>query len=413
MVDTMKPTEYTLSSETSAELEQQLRPFLERKINGIPIAEWLMRPERELTPKDYLPPDIRIAIAAKLENVLATTGGPEGLKLLEALDGIIHGGGKPAIVIHGLPTATDIAPIIREAFRQKMFPDVTRPYQEQLEIKDTPDTRKRSGFDAEGTTYFHVDDANIGLLFGVRGGVNPRHTEIMTVDDCIDQVSAMMKGDWPDATPEYIRTMLMRPIWPIEVAQSSNLGRTAREMTFNKDFDAKRAKEAQALGLTRTGEDGKTYAPIIYTNPNFHADEEGSQPYKILGAPFAQLLARLNHDHTQVTGQDDWMLGALTDTMHSVLKSAPYLRKGPVIKEGDLLVFNNRAIFHSGGGFVHAKLAGELSTDLPARTINTLDVQTNPADQYPVQPADRVAKPIRLGTIGNAHTVSIDPQLFR
>lgn len=411
----MKPKEYILSAQTSAEIEQQLRPFLERKINGIPLAEWLMRPERKLTRNDFIPPDIRIAIAATLENILATTGGPEELKLLEALDGILHGGGKPAIVIHGLPTAQDIAPILREAFRQKMFPDTTRPYQEQLEIKDTPNSRKPSGFDAEGTTYFHMDAADVGLVFGECGGTNPRHTEILTIAEFIEQMAAMMKNEWPEVTSEYITNMLKLPIWRVEIIKSSRQGIFEHARILNKNYDAQRIKEAQTLGLIRTGENGKTYAPIIYPNPNYQAKEEDSQPYKILNAPFTQLSARLkDHDHKQVTGLDDWRLLSLSESMDSVLKSAPDLRKGPVIKEGDLLVFNNRVVLHSGGGFVHTDLpeAKRDATQQSPRTINTLDVQSNPFLIDFLQPKDSVTKPIRIGTVDKPNSVGIDPKFM-
>jgi hypothetical protein len=250
------------------------------------------------------------------------------------------------------------------------------------------------------------------MLFGVQGGANPRHTEVMTISECVEQVVALMKGDWPDISAHYVTEMLARPIWPVEVtpALCSPLKKAAGDES--RAMDATRLQMAQALGLARTGVDGKVYAPIIYANPNFHLHEEGSQPYKILSAPFAQLLARLNHDHTQVSSQDDWMLAALVEVMTEVFKNAPHARKGPVIKEGDLMVFNNRVLLHSGGGPEHLELPKHLREDSSRqpRIINTLDVHTNPSP-YPVQPGDRVTKPIRVGIV-DQRAVTIDPTSF-
>lgn len=399
--DSMRCTEYTLSPELSASLVRAFAPLQMRTYEGLPLAEWLSR--QNIEEEQFLPPDIGLSLGNTLESHLALEGGSEGLQLLESLDGIIHGGGAPVLLIHGLPQDSAIGPLIREAFRQRMHIDPQYRFGTQLNLKDKPSPETQHRYEAKGYLHWHHDDANVGLLFGINGGENPRHTELLSLPDFITRVAEQASTYGVEVKPEQVRELLLASIWPLSATPPYT------RQPVSMSFDAQRQAAATRLGVVRSGANGKKFGPMIYANAAYDARHPESQPFELLESPFAHFKVRLASPDKSALPDD--LAAALKPclmAMDKILSNIVKSKNGPVLKAGDLLVFNNRLLLHAGGPYVHNNLP---QSDLPGleysnpRHVVSLDVKMR-NEPYSVRPGDRIARPIRMGSV-----VEIDPSL--
>lgn len=398
----MNLTEFTFSDSLHDALMAAFARLADRRIDGVPLAQWLSR--QNIEEDSFLLPDIHLALASTLENVLALNGGKEGLALLEALDGIVHGGGAPALLIHGVPSDQDVGPLVREALRLCMYSDPNYRFGTQLRLKDTPLPASEPGYKAKGFLHWHHDDADIGLLFGINAGDNPRHTELMSLPDFIERVSALTTTYGHTVSPKNVAELLCAPIWPLVATPPHS--REGVSLTF----DRQRLATATRFGLQRIGADGKKYGPMLFANRAYDPREEGSQPFELLESPFAHFKARLMPDRTALSPELAVDVKPCIMAMERIMGSIVKSKTGPVLKAGDALVFNNRRLLHAGGPYVHDRLAkanSVLSYENP-RHIVSLDGKI-PAEEYSVRPGDRVAQPIHMGSV---RQVAIDPATF-
>lgn len=385
----MEPVTYTISPPLRAQLERAFEPLLALKKEGEPLAQWLngMNHDRAYN----LSPELTLPLRAALENTLALEGGPEGLHLLEAMQALAHGSGAPMLLIHGLPVEGPISPLLREAFRQTMHQDPAMPVGQHLRLRDRVSSHPQ-GFERFGTQYLHQDDADIGLLFGVTGGDNPRHTHVLPLDAYIDRVTKEAQFVRPSMTREDICALLTMPVWPLEGFHYS----PENEMALQ--FSNERRAHAQQLGLLRRVE-GREYAPLIYPNPHYDPACEGSQRYEMFKAPFSQIRDRLVLNVFDVPAEYEDTLEICASILQSIARQQVETREGPVAKEGDLLIFNNRQLLHAGGPFVTDHTVVVPKESRVPRDIATLDVFT-PADKAHLTPASQVMQPIRIDHLG-------------
>lgn len=381
--------EYTISPELSAALEHAFAPFLAQERDREPLAYWL--DAKFPAEHEYLPPTVTIPLAHMLEQTLALEGGAEGTKLLEAMDGIINGGGNPALLIHGLPKEGAISPILREAFRQKMFVDTEKPFTKHAHLEDMPNYSPE-GFSVDGQVVLHQDLSDVGLLFGVNKGVNPRNTFVQTVPEFIKDVSNRtheLEVRIPEAV---IAQLLALPIWRVAVTPRA----CSHLISFELDKD--RHARAKQQDIVRVGEDKKTYAPIIYPNPHYDPANPNSQPHEMLVAAFSHLPLRLlSPNLSQVPSELQPYLAGMVEAVASVIKNPPHHEQGPVLDSGDLLLFNNRQLLHAGGVYKREQLSDDeiRQWNRQPRHVISLDVVTQNPAIYPIRPNDRAIQPIQ------------------
>ncbi len=393
----MKLPEYTISPECRDAILRAFEPFLRETIDGVPLAQWLDR--QRVHGKDYIPPYLKLRLAITLDNLLLSEGGKEGgVGLLETFASIVRGEGKPAVLIHGLPKESAVSPIIREAFRQVMQPKPKHFFETQLRIKDEARQASAKGFLPEGQRYLHVDDADIGLMFGVIGGTNPRHTEIVPLSEYIDLIAARMAyHDCKVSSAAEVTSLLKQPIWAVKVEARDS--RDAKQAQFN----AQRLQKASSLQILWHRADGKAYAPILYDNPGYRKDNPDSQPYAILDAPFTHLEHRLNPDFDAIPPELTEDVTVLIEAMNDIAQERARVKKGPVLQEGDMMVFNNHLVLHAGGSFIHNELPQDTrqSSILVPREIISMDSQT--AAICPGYPGSHIQQPIILSKGNNPH----------
>jgi hypothetical protein len=410
----MEIPEYTISPTLFKAMEEAFTPFAECKVNGMPLAQWIAAQDAKLN-KPWPDPMLATMLANTLENLFMLEGNGEGHHLLQALDGIIHNGGEPALIIRGVPNEGPLSPIIREAFRQRMFVDTGKAMPYQPHMKDVPVRFEATGFRRGSYSALHQDDEDITLLFGVTGGTNPRHTVVMTLDEYYERVAAGACASGAKVTADMVRELASLPIWILD----PTLDHTAGNPIFHGQRNEERIARANALGLIRVGltEQGfeRFYAPLVYPNPQYHAGEKNSARDQLLLAPEGHFRQRIEPDRTAVPQHLLPVLDACVASMREVvLNQGEAAKQGPVLHEGDALIINNRVLLHAGGAHVHDRLPlikrciGKLSP----REIVAVDVAALPPETYGVRPGDRAAQPISYTQrVDGQRVAQVDPSV--
>lgn len=392
----MLPKEYQLPEKATHALISAFQPFLNERFQGMPLGDWLAQPKRvhQRNGDAFLPPALNLRLAATLQSVLAQEGGPEGLALLEGMDGVIHGGGTPALLVHGIPAEGTLGVLIHQAFREALFKDSQERFRPMDHLKDAPNERAMSGFEAVGYRALHQDDSDITLLQGVTGGDNPRYTEVLTLAEF-----AARAAHGAETSPAVVEELLCLPIWRVQVAGYEE----GEQKETGVIYDRARAQEANRLGLLRRGENGVQYAPLFYPNSSYHEGEPGSARYRMLTTPFSQLEHRLDVDPTYPLPphlQAD-MYGCV-ESLQKLATTNSVSTDGVMLQANDLLILNNRVLVHAGGVFRdkeykpdHALRRGEKT----ARHVITSDVHQRPPHEYSVRPGEHGIKPINMGKL--------------
>jgi hypothetical protein len=391
----MKLPEYTLSPELADAMHRAFAPHCAQRLKQMPLASWLDR--QSISREEFLPPTVALPLAATLDQVLMHDGGVEGTALLEALDAIAHGGGKPALLIRGLPQDGATMPLIREAFRQKLFADPKKRFSPHLKLIDQTSGDTDQGFSPDGQLYLHQDDADVGLLFGVTAGDNPRHTCLLDVDDYIGRIVEWTENVGYPQTREVVTKLLSMPVWPVDTS-----GLTHADRQYINELNAQRREKADRLGLTVCV--GKTaYAPILFPNPHAHGNPDASR-FEVLGAPFRLFRERVQEPNEEAVPEHlRAPLSLCSKAIQWIARSTMTEKTGPVLGEGDLLVFNNRQLFHAGGPYVHddfLDVTPALPDRLTPRQVCSMDVKTSPDLSHLPRPGECIAQPIRIGTLG-------------
>lgn len=333
----------------------------------IPLKEWIKK--RQQLPLDHA---TSMQLAATLETILALDGGPEGVHLLESLDGVLNSGGAPALLIHGLPVAVDGKPdvsgVLHEAFRQLMLPERNAYFQPGLRFKDEYDANLAGNFTRDSVSLLHQDGNDYSMLAGVKAGANPRHTVLLTADELVKLLVAQVAvpGSDQKALEKDFLVLLQLPIWS-EVENDQSIS---------------------------------GHYPFLVQNLDFHPHEAHSQPYQ-----FNQMrMADIRTSMKATSVPEARSLELLKDAVAKICDKDIDLAQGPVLDAGDLLMFNDRLLIHAGGPHIHARV--EQGADaLVAREILAYDVDSSVVPQYAVRPGDRISKPIHIDRV---HGASLD-----
>lgn len=391
--------EYSLSPAATASLDAAFRPFATRMIDGMTLPEWLARQEYQAGQKQFLDISLAMELAATFQNVLALEHGPEGLQLLDAFDGIIHGGGNPAMLIHGLPAAPEVASIVREAMRLSMGSNLQHPFTMHMSLKDEHSLFSPTGYVRGSFSSLHQDTADIVMMHGANGGNNPRHTPVVTFTELCERIAARTQQSAHPVSADRVCALFRLPVWPVGAGPFEW---RATNKSYNACIKAMQEEEAVAQDQLRTVK-GKMYAPILIQNPAWNEREQDSQPYRLLPAPFVRLYHRLKPNMTKLPADMKEDLVACLPSMREALKLKKDVmqKEGPVLQAGDALVINNRLLLHAGGPPVHDYLPWRqrLTRDETTwREIVVLDGHPPKDRPYPIRPGDRFARPIRIGS---------------
>jgi|GEM_PF-4654829 len=366
-------TTIQISPKLRKRLQAAFETFLDRKIAGKYVGQWLQNLDN-----NSLPVPLRIQLATTLQNVLALEGGAEGEALLHAMDGLCHGGGAPIVLVKGLPADkkySRITALISQAFAQSLHPDhdnfIAHDSLTDAKCQDVP-----AAYKPVGIRHLHHDDNDISLLAGVDAGANPRSTPVFDGETLVDYLverSFYTTGETPEPCERETRrelflTLLQMPIWPLPSEEGTKL--------------------AKALNVLHGN-----YAPVLMPNPHYCTAEPGSARYRFIQVPFNHLQTRfLNFDKRLAPPQWREQAQLLSDVFFRLSREPFKEFLGPVLGAGDLLIISNAQAIHAGGPYLHSELPEEASRRRPRKVV-AVDLNNNPVP-YPVDPGDRWRKTI-------------------
>lgn len=360
--------EYHISPALRKTLEEAFEPLLGHNYGGQPISKHL----ESMVSDSPLPAEWTQAIATTLVTTLQREGGEQGQALLDAMDGIVQGNGRPAIVIRGLPNGPSQV-VTFEAFRYALGHNQNTPYMKADELSDELDAANPKGFERKGGNILHQDRSDCVVLGAVDGGDNPRHTITLDAMEMVDYLAFKIRFKKPgpsdnEQLKQQLLELLQLPVWPLAKAYD-----TEAIEERNKPY----RDQAEAAGLI-THQPHGNFTPILYPNPHYDPAIPGSVTHCFVRAPFEDWYKRLQYGNMRAIPEH---LKPLAAQFKSVAMDMWFdmiaLKQGPVLKSDengcDLLLFNNDRIMHAGGPHIHATLTPEQHRG-HARTVTALDV---------------------------------------